>query len=330
MDPLILLVILISFFSTFLILPIWIKKAKQVGLVWEDMHKKNHPKNVAGSGGITVVWGVILGILAYIALITFYFKSDGHLIEIFSLLTCLLLVAGIALIDDLFGWRTGGMSRRSRLILVFFSALPFVVINAGDSTMLGIHFGLIYPLIIIPLGIVGATTTFNFLAGYNGLEASQGILLLSGLSIATYITGNSWLSMICLCAVASLFAFYIFNMHPARTFPGDVLTYFVGALVAIVAILGDIERIALLFFIPYVLEVILKLRGKLKKESFAKLNSDGSLDMPYNKIYGLEHLAIFILKKIKPNKKVYEREVVFLINGFQILVILLSFLTLFL
>jgi hypothetical protein len=69
----------------------------------------------------------------------------------------------------------------------------------------------------------------------------------------------------------------------------------------------------------------LKIRGKLKKESFARVNEDGSLEMPYNKIYGLEHLAIYILKRIKPSKKVYEREVVYLINAFQTLIIILGF-----
>jgi len=48
------------------------------------------------------------------------------------------------------------------------------------------------------------------------------------------------------------------------------------------------------------------------------------LEKPYKKIYGLEHLAIYILKRIKKNKKVYEKEVVFMINGFQILIIILG------
>jgi hypothetical protein len=47
--------------------------------------------------------------------------------------------------------------------------------------------------------------------------------------------------------------------------------------------------------------------------------------MPYKKIYGLEHLAIYILKKIKPSKKVYENDVVYLIHGFQIFIIILAF-----
>jgi UDP-N-acetylglucosamine--dolichyl-phosphate N-acetylglucosaminephosphotransferase len=326
MEPLILITIFLSFFCTYLFVPFWIRKAKQIGLVWEDMNKPKREKNVAGSGGITVVMGAMIGIFLYIAIQTFYFKtSDGISIEIFAILSTLLLVSGIGLIDDLFGWKKGGLSKRSRIILIFLSAVPLMVINAGQSTVMGINFGILYPLLIIPLGVLGATTVFNFLAGFNGLETSQGIIILSALAIVTYITGSSWLAVVALCIVASLLAFYIFNANPAKVFPGDVLTYAIGASIAVIAILGDSEKIALFFFIPYFIEMILKLRGKLKKQSFGKPNKDGSLEMPYDKIYGLEHLAIFILKRVKPSKKVYENDVVYLINGFQIVIILLGF-----
>ena len=111
--------------------------------------------------------------------------------------------------------------------------------------------------------------------------------------------------------VFSLIAFYFYNKHPSKIFPGDTMTYSIGALIAIIAIMGDVERIALIIFIPYFLEFILKLRGKLKKESFAKVLEDSSLEQPYEKIYGLEHLTIRILKKLK--KKVYEKDVVYTI-----------------
>jgi UDP-N-acetylglucosamine--dolichyl-phosphate N-acetylglucosaminephosphotransferase len=208
-----------------------------------------------------------------------------------------------------------------------------MVINAGVSMInlpfLGsVSLGILYPLLLIPLAVVAVTTTFNFLAGYNGLEASQGIIMLSALAIATYLTGNAWLSVILLFFVASLFGFYIFNNWPALVFPGDTLTYPIGAIIAATAILGNIEKFAIILFIPYIFEMILKSRGKLVKESFGKLNEDGSLDEPYDKIYGLEHLAIRILKKIKPSKKVYEKDVVYLINAFQIIFVILAFLTL--
>jgi len=326
MELLLLATILVSFLCTYFSMPFWIRKAKQIGLIWEDMHKVGHPKNVAGSGGIMVLFGFVLGVLLYLAIKTFYFGNSEDSIFIFALLSSILIIGLVGMLDDLLGWRRKGLSIRSRLALLLFAAIPLMVINAGESTVLGIQFGILFPLIIIPLGIIGATSTFNFLAGFNGLEAGQGIILLSSLAVVTFITGNRWLTVIALCMVGSLFAFYLFNKHPAKVFPGDILTYSVGALIAIIAILGNIEKIAIFFFIPYIIEVILKSRGKLKKHSFGKLNTDGSLELPYKKIYGLEHLSILILKKTKPSKKVYEKEVVYLIHFFQIIVIIFGFL----
>lgn len=325
----IVLSILIAFFSTLIALPYWIKQSKLNGFVGKDMHKLNG-KGVAESGGVAVLFGISLGILFYIAVNTFLFRGgDKTLISIFALLSVLLLSGIVGILDDLLGWKKG-LSKKMRLLIILFSAVPLMVINAGNHNMsiplIGmINFGLIYPLIIIPLGVLGATTTFNFLAGYNGLEARQGILVLFALAVITYVTNNPWLSLICAIAVVSLFAFYLFNKYPSKVFPGDSLTYPIGALIAGVAILGNIEKVAVLIFIPYIIEVILKLRGKLEKESFAKLNYDESLDMPYSKVYGLEHLSIKILKKIKPNKRVYERDVVNLINLFQVFWILIAF-----
>jgi UDP-N-acetylglucosamine--dolichyl-phosphate N-acetylglucosaminephosphotransferase len=324
MEIFLLLPLLLSFLVCLFFTPFWIRKAKEIGLVWEDMNKLHHPKEVAGSGGVGMFLAFIVGVLTYIAIKTFYIKSTDNLVEIFSSLSVILIIAFMGLVDDISGWRKGGLSIRSRLILLFFASIPLIAINAGRSEIMGINIGLLYPLLLIPLGIVGAASTFNFLAGYNGLETSQGIIILSSISLITFLMGNKWLSIIGMCMVFSLVAFYIYNKHPAKTFPGNILTYCVGALIAILSILGNIEKVVLFFFIPYILETILKARGKLKKESFGKVNEDGSLSMPYDKIYGLEHLAIYILKKIKPSKKVYEKDVVYLINAFQIFIIILG------
>lgn len=290
------------------------------------MNKIGKPKNVAGSGGIGVIFGFALGVLAYIAIKTFYFKTAESLTSTFTILTTVLIIGFVGFMDDLLGWQRGGLSKRSRIILLICGAVPLMVINAGDSNMLGIELGIIYPLLFIPLGVVGVSTTYNFLAGYNGLESSQGIIILSALAFVTWKTGSSWLAIIALIMVSSLLAFYFFNKNPSKIFPGDIMTYSVGALIASITIIGNIEKIAVFFFIPYIIEVILKLRGKLKKHSFAKVKEDGSLDEPYEKIYGVEHLAIRILKKIKSSGKVYENEVVYIINGFQALVIVIGIL----
>lgn len=318
--------IIISFTLALLILPIWIKKCNKVGLLWENMNKPNHPKNVAASGGIIIVLSFVLGVLSYVAIRTFLIESiNGSTLEIFALLGVILILAIIGLIDDLLGWHHGGLSIKFRIFLAFAASIPLVVINAGTNSISLPFFGLVqlglfYPLVLIPFGIAGATITYNFLAGFNGLEAGQGIIILSFLSLIAYITGTSWLASLGLIMVAALLVFYFYNKYPARVFPGDSLTWSIGALIAIMAILGNFEKIAVFIFLPYILEMILKLRGNLKKESFAKPNSDGSLEMPYNKIYGLTHLSLFILKKFK--NKVYERDIVYFIFSIQIIICL--------
>jgi UDP-N-acetylglucosamine--dolichyl-phosphate N-acetylglucosaminephosphotransferase len=327
-DFIIIIPILSAFFITLFLTPIWVRKAKQIDLMWEDMHKPGSEK-VAGSGGIIAVGGFILGMLIYIAYTVFILKShNSYLIESFAIISVILLVSGLGFVDDLLGWRRGGLSKRSRLLFLAFASIPLIAINAGRS-FVGIPFfgqidlGLIYPLFLIPLGIIGSTFTFNFLAGYNGLEAGQGILVLSALGLVAYLTGSSWLTVVAIIMIASLIAFLFHNFNPASVFPGDSLTYSVGGLIAIMAILGNFERIAVFFFIPYILETGLKLRGKLVKQSFGKPNEKGELDLKYNKIYGLEHLSIVILKKVGIRST--EKNVVFLIWAFQILIIVLGF-----
>ena len=320
--------VLVAFLTTFLIMPAWIKRAKKAGLTGKDINKTSK-EIIAEAGGIIVILGFILGVLIYIAIKTFYLKSSDNLIEIFALLSTILLVSFIGMIDDILGWKIG-LGKKTRIWLVLFASIPLIVVNAGTPTIYlpfvgRISIGLIYPLILIPIGIIGASFSFNILAGYNGLEAGQGIILLSALAVISAATGTTWLSLIALCMIAPLIAFLYFNKYPSKVFPGDVMTYSVGALIAIMAILGNYELFAIFIFIPYIIEVGLKLRGKLKKESFGLPQKDGSIKNKYDKIYGLEHLAIRILEKTKKNRKAYEWEVVLLLHTLQIIIIILGF-----
>ena len=213
--------------------------------------------------------------------------------------------------------------------LVLLATIPMIVVNAGHSTttlpFIGMmDIGILYALIFVPLGIVGASNGFNMIAGYNGLESGLGIIILTFLSYVAWLNDFGWVAVMGLCMVAALLAFYIFNKHPAKIFPGDTLTYSVGALIAIIAITANIEKVALIIFIPYIIELILKLRGKFQKESFATLNKDNSLSV--KEIYGLEHIVVYIHNKL--NKKVYERDVVLHLYLLQFLFIILASLTL--
>lgn len=319
--------LILSFLVAFFLMPVWIKKANSMGLVWEDM-QKNNKQRAAGSGGIIVLLAFISGIFFFVAYRVFLFSDTTFLVELLSILLVVVFASGIGLIDDLIGWKRGGLGKLSRMALLLLTAVPLVAINAGRDLVaipfIGqVSLGLLYPLLFIPIGIVGATSTYNFLAGCNGLEAGQGILILTAMSLVAYFTGHSWISIVALCMVFALFAFLLFNFYPAKVFPGDSMTYAAGSLIAALAIVGNFERVAVFFFIPYIIETFLKSRGRLKRYSFGKIMPDGSLDLQYPQLYSLNHVAIWSMKKM--NIKPTERKVVFFILGFQILIIILGF-----
>ena len=106
MEPILIVCLIVAFAATFYTIPSWIKRAKSEGLIGKDVNKKGL-NEVAEAGGITAILGFVLGILVYIAINTFYFKSAENTIEIFSLLTTILLLSFIGMIDDVLGWKIG-------------------------------------------------------------------------------------------------------------------------------------------------------------------------------------------------------------------------------
>ncbi len=316
--------VLISFLATWVLTRKWIRKAPEIGLMGWDMNKPGRPK-VAEMGGICVVFGFVLGLLAYVGLMTFYFGSNNY-VPILAALCTVLMTCIIGMMDDLLGWKVG-LKQWQKPIFTFFAAMPIMVINAGHSTMSlpivgSVDWGILYPLLIVPIGIVGASNSYNMVAGYNGLETGMGIIILSALAYIAFIGNRSSALILALCMVGALVLFLYFNWYPAKVFPGDTLTYSVGALAACVAILGDMEKISVVLFVPYAFDFILQARGGLKKEAFAKVNEDGSLEKPYKGIYHLTHLAIAVLRRLKG--KVYERDVVLFLCGMETIIAGLS------
>lgn len=311
-------IVLASFFTAFYIIPPWIKKAHAQGLTGKDMNKPDRPE-VAEMGGICVIFGFVTAILLYIGLKTFYYGTDGF-IPILACLCTVLLIAIIGMMDDILGWKKG-LSHWQKPLLVIPAAMPMMAINAGESSMVlpvigTVDWGIAYPLLIIPIGIMCASNGYNILAGYNGLEAGMGVIILSALGFFAFLADKAIPAVLAFGMAGALLAFLLFNWYPARIFPGDSLTYSVGALIACVAILGDLEKIALLLFIPYIVDFCLVLRKRCKAEAFGRVNEDGSLELPYTGIYHMTHLAIATLRRVK--RKVYERDVVLLIYGIEL------------
>ena len=321
------LILLFSFGLTLFLTKKWISSAKASNLVGKDMNKPDKPL-IPRSGGLVVAIVICFSLLFYIFMKSFSLLGipSTHVIEVFAISATVLLAGFIGFIDDVLGWKNG-LSQLQKVLLTIPIALPLIVINAGVSTIdlpiLGnVDLQELYPLLIVPLGVIGSTNGFNLLAGYNGLETSMSLVIFAVFGFTGLLTGRLWIALVAFIVYASLLAFLAFNWYPAKVFPGNSFSYSIGALIATLAILGSMERVAIWLFMPYFLEILLYFRARVidkvgDVQAFAKPNPDGSLELPYEHLYDTTHLAIWILKKLKT--KVYERDVVLFLIVVQIL-----------
>jgi len=296
----------LSLAATYFITPYFIKFLEAAGITGIDIHKKGKPK-VAEMGGPPVLVGFLGGVFFYIAVRIFLYNNLPGLIEIFATVSTTLIISIIGILDDLgalvkrIGFKRVGLTRIIKVLLPLAAAIPLMSIFAGYSVVnipiLGeINLGVVYPLFVIPVVIMGMSNAFNMIAGMNGLEAGMGIVYLSGLGIFSYLIGKEYVALLALSAVFALTGFLRYNWYPAKILPGDSLVYFVGAVAASVVILGNIERFAIIAFVPWFMELILKLRIKLNAENFGILQKSGILKSPHKKIYSLTSLFMHIGK----------------------------------
>jgi len=308
---------LIAFVTTFLITPYVMKFLYAAGIVGLDLHKKEKPK-LPTSGGVCVAIGILAGLLSYIGMKTFLFGLSIEIIYLLTIVSSVLIITFVGLLDDIgvkkemvetkegFDIRVG-LPQWLKPLITLPAAIPLMAVKAGVTSIslpfLGtIDFGIFYPLILIPIGIVGASNAVNLLGGFNGSEAGMGLVYCLSLSLFALLH-NSISAIIFLVAFASLLGFVEYNWFPAKILPGDSLTYLLGSLVASGVIIGNMEKAGIIVLFPFIIEFFLKARAKFKASCLGKLNEDGKLDPPYgNKIYSITHIIMNL-------KRMEEREV---------------------
>jgi len=299
--------IIASFFATLAIMPKMILFLQKIRMVGIDIQKKNRPK-IAEMGGPSIVFGFLSGIFLYIWIKVFLYGGIEDIGTMFAGIMTIMIITLVGVFDDLSilmrsrkGFKRIGLKQWQKPLLTLVAAVPLMAIMAGSSAMsiplVGIvDFGIWFPLILIPLAIVGASNATNMLAGMNGLEAGLGVVILSSLGIYSYFLGAITAAVIAFTLVAALLAFLKFNWYPAKIMPGDSSTYLIGSAVATVAIIGNIEKFAILAFLPWFIEFILKARSGMKAENFGSIQKDGTLRAPSKKNYSLTHVVMHLGK----------------------------------
>ena len=202
-------------------------------------------------------------------------KLASYLSAILSLQSVVLLGIG----DDLFDIRW-----RHKLFIPAFASIPMLVVYFVDYGVTNVvvpvqleHYlgnmvdlGWLYYVYMAAIAIF-CPNSINILAGINGIEVSQslviGCLLLANDVLSLYAapstpnphpaTDPHLFSMYLLLPFMGVsVALWWHNWYPAKVFVGDTYCYFAGMVFAIVGILGHFSKTLLLLFIPQIVNFI--------------------------------------------------------------------------
>jgi UDP-N-acetylglucosamine--dolichyl-phosphate N-acetylglucosaminephosphotransferase len=300
-------VIVVSFITTFVTIPWLIPRFKARSIVGIDMNKSDKPE-IPEMGGLAVVIGFFVGIYSQIVMYEVY---DVGLKETTFLMFSLTAIMGIALIgmlDDLLGMR-----QRTKAVLPFLFALPlgvFVPKILFIPFIGNIDFGYAM-LFLVPFGITCASNSMNMLEGFNGLGTGLGVIITVALIIMAVKNEKEDGLYLLTPLLGALIAFLCYNRYPAKIFPGDTLTLFMGGIIGCSAITSNLKLEGAILMAPMIAEFFLKLRGHFKGECFATVNKDGVL-IHKGKIESLTHLVMITFV-------VTEKKLVYIFWGFEIL-----------
>ncbi len=319
-----------TFLSGFLVKPLLIS----LGLVSQDINKKNRPI-LPTSGGIVMMIGIFVGLLALTLAQNYIGVGINAEILVITLLTAL-SIAFIGFVDDVSGSavRTsradirkivsnyklfnGGIKQWQKPLLTLIAALPLLTINFGPQVLLLPHIGYIYlnqflyAFVLVPLAIVFSANAFNMLEGLNGISAQMGLVAFGALSVFTYHIQEYTSFATSTIFVAALAAYLYYGKYPAKILPGDSLTYLIGGGFAAAVLTSGAQVLGAIIVIPWLIECLLKARKRFHANSWGLIQKDGTLRSPHEKIYSSTHIFM-------KTGRLNEWQIALLLTGVEVL-----------
>lgn len=310
----ILIAILVSFFVVVLFTPRTIRILKEKGFTGTDVHKPEQPEIPKG-GGYVILFAIVFALLIVVGLTTFQ-SLELEMVGLFGALISILIAGMIGLLDDNLNFKN-----KTKIALPLMASIPMMALSIGTPTItipfIGtVNFGIAYALVIVPLMMTFIIDATNMYAGMNGLEAGLGAINASGLILyillMPYIDGHTVTpgqieaGVIAASLLGASLGFLIFNRYPAKILSGDVGILPMGATMAAALIIGNMDRLAFVMYIPFGINFLLYIvyrlyarRKSMEWVKFAKPRDDGTLEVvgPFTVYWILPHFFRNITEK---------------------------------
>ncbi len=217
---------LLSLASTLALTPLVMRWLRRRGVLDVPNDRSSHVAPVPRGGGIALAAGTLIGVVVFP-----WDSPDGWL----AVALAAVLFGAVGLAEDLVGLPV----LPTRLLLQAGAAaivLPFFLSGLAEDAALR---WLAAPGLF--LALLAYVNAYNFMDGIDGISVAQALVagiafsvLGEARSIDTLAAGGAILA-------AATAGFAPFNLPRARVFLGDVGSYFVGAMIAALAVVGITE-----------------------------------------------------------------------------------------
>ena len=270
----------LGFIATYIMIPVFKEMTLKAGLFGIDINKCVDPKDEKDPNRkiIPESLGIVPGFVFLVVSITSQIFMNLTIIQQLEynaalLSICFMILLGFS--DDVLDLRW-----RYKLVLPFVASLPLVFAYGGATNLVfpkiisdiigikNLELGILFKVFISLLAIF-CTNSINILAGINGLEVGQSLVIAATIILYNFIEiinqkqeklfENVFSLSIILPFFFCSLALFIFNKYPSKVFIGDTYCYFAGMTFASAGILGHFSKTLLLFFIPQILNFLYSL-----------------------------------------------------------------------
>lgn len=200
-----------------------------------DLHgiQKIHATPVPRIGGLAIFLAAVAGC------ITLYSRDVGSAMWGATLLVSAFAAFSCGIVEDF----TKNMSPRRRLLLTMVSAtVAFFLLDAAiirvDVPL--IDRGLSYVWLSLPLtifAVAGVANAVNIIDGFNGLAGAVSMFMMLSVAYVAFQVGDLYVMNAALVMVGAIAGFLLWNYPHGMVFMGDGGAYFIGFMLAELAVL---------------------------------------------------------------------------------------------
>jgi len=231
--------------ATFLSMPVIIQKMRKRRIVGVDVHKKDRIL-IPEMGGIAVLVGLTVSVLAAIILLP---EKASLLI---SFLATTLIAGLIGARDDL-----KPLNAKVKPFLTALASVPILLMPTYYPRPVFPIIGrtrltIVYPL-IIPFAIAVPSNAVNMMDPFNGTMSGTCTIVTLVLLVSSLLLHSNDGLMLSACLLGPVLALYYFNRYPAKVFSGDVGSLSIGAALGAIAVLGQVEVVTIVAFMPQIM-----------------------------------------------------------------------------